>query len=104
MAGLVDTVLILVRVSPCPSLVRGPLGLAPRIVAVSTWTRFVGGPGLHRTGRLVLFELVGGGGGGPVEVFAERVGACDIGKAVVVACVRVVEGGGPGRRCRRSRR
>lgn len=28
-----------------------------------------------------------------MDVFAERVGACDIGKAVVVACVRVVEGG-----------
>jgi transposase len=28
-----------------------------------------------------------------MDVYAERVGGCDVGKAVVVACVRVVEGG-----------
>src|SRR3954453_15774563 len=28
-----------------------------------------------------------------MDVFAQRVGACDIGKALVVACVRVVERG-----------
>src|SRR4051794_5559144 len=82
-----DAVLFLGACAPVISLVRGP-SPGSRTVASSTTIRLVcfEGPG----GRRVLrFDS-----GGQMETIFERVGALDVHKAQVTACVRVPDSAG----------
>src|SRR4051794_14698780 len=81
-----DAVLFLVP-APVISLVRGP-SPGSRTVASSTIIRLVcfEGPGGRRVVRLAS--------GGEMETIFERVGALDVHKAQVTACVRVPDSAG----------